>query len=65
MNFWADYYMRNEQMADRRQEATSYRLTNRARTVARDRTTIYCQMMALAGRRLINWGRQLETEYGA
>jgi len=64
MNFWADYYIRQEQMTDRRQEAASYRLISRARSATRDRTTVFCQLMASAGRQLINWGRRLETEYG-
>lgn len=65
VNFWADYYIRHEQMMDRRQEAQNYRLVSRLRVATRDRTTVFCQMMALAGRRLINWGRRLEAQYGA
>ena len=65
MNFWADYYMQNEQSKDRRREAAAYREISWARSARRDRTTRYCQMVASFGRRLVHWGRRLEAQYGA
>lgn len=65
MSPWMDYYMRHEQMIDRRQEAERYRVVRGARAAGPDRTTVYCQVLAAAGRRLTRWGRRLEAQYGA
>ena len=61
MNLWTDYYVRQEQMTDRRQEAATYRMTRPAHSFTAVRTTIISQTMTLAGRRLMTRGHRLDA----
>ena len=64
MSYWKDVYIRNEQLIDRRNDAAHRRLTGEIRANGVKWHPIYAQPMASIGRRLINWGRRLEAQYG-
>ena len=64
MSYWADMYMRHEQMIDRRQHAAQQRLIRQSRAVGPFAGRTYAPLMASLGRRLTLWGTRLETQYG-
>jgi hypothetical protein len=64
MSYWKDVHIRNEQLIDRRNDAAYRRLIGEIRASDAKRHRIYAQPMASIGRRLVNWGRRLEAQYG-
>jgi hypothetical protein len=64
MSYWADLYMRHEQMIDRRQQAMQQRLIQQAKAATPRPSRGFAPLMASLGRRLTLWGNRLETQYG-
>ena len=64
MSYWADMYMRHEQMVDRRQQAACQRLVRQVKAAGSRPSRAYAPLMASLGRQLMLWGNRLETQYG-